>query len=100
MVYTERANMAAVSRGTSHVSAVSTPLRWISKTHYEKANHSCQNICECMRAENISWVGAAISIFFVATQVGVGGVGVGGGDAKQLELVLPSFAKNSYVCFR
>ena len=31
MVYTERAETAAVSRGTSHVSAVSTPLRWIFK---------------------------------------------------------------------
>ena len=28
MVYTERAEMAAVSCGTSHASAVSTPLRW------------------------------------------------------------------------
>ena len=31
MVYTERAEMAAVSCGTSHASAVSTPLRWILK---------------------------------------------------------------------
>ena len=31
MVYTERAQMAAVSRGTSHASAVGTPLRWIFK---------------------------------------------------------------------
>ena len=31
MVYTERAETAAVSCGTSHVSAVSTPLRWIFK---------------------------------------------------------------------
>ena len=31
MVYTERAETAAVLRGTSHVSAVSTPLRWIFK---------------------------------------------------------------------
>ena len=29
MVYTEHTEMAAVSCGTSHVSAVSTPLRWI-----------------------------------------------------------------------
>ena len=29
MVYTERAEMAAVSCGTSHASAVGTPLRWI-----------------------------------------------------------------------
>ena len=32
MVYTERAEMAAVSCGTSHASAVSTPLRSIFKT--------------------------------------------------------------------
>ena len=31
MVYTERAEMAAVSCGTSHASAVSTPLRGYSK---------------------------------------------------------------------
>ena len=31
MVYTERAETAAVSRGTSHASAVSTPLRWVFK---------------------------------------------------------------------
>ena len=31
MVYTERAEMAAVSFGTSHASTVSTPLRWIFK---------------------------------------------------------------------
>ena len=31
MVYTERAEMAAVLFGTSHTSAVSTPLRWIFK---------------------------------------------------------------------
>ena len=31
MVYTERAEMAAVSCGTSHASAVSTSLRWIFK---------------------------------------------------------------------
>ena len=37
MVYTERADMAAVSRGTSQASAVSTPLRWIFKqTRYKK----------------------------------------------------------------
>ena len=33
MVYTERAKMAAVSCGTSHASAVSTPLWWIFKKH-------------------------------------------------------------------
>ena len=31
MVYTEHAEMAAVSCGTSHASAVSTPLWWIFK---------------------------------------------------------------------
>ena len=37
MVYTERAETAAVSRGTSHVSAVSTSLPWIfKKTRYKK----------------------------------------------------------------
>ena len=37
MVYTERAEMAADSCGTSHDSAVSTPLRCIfKKTHYKK----------------------------------------------------------------
>jgi len=35
-VYTERAEMAADSCGTSHASAVSTPLRWIFKTRYKK----------------------------------------------------------------
>ena len=36
MVDTERAKMAAVSCGISHVSAVSTPLRWILKTRHKK----------------------------------------------------------------
>ena len=36
MVYTERAERAAVSCGTSHAGAVITPLRWISKTRYKK----------------------------------------------------------------
>ena len=31
MVYTERAETAAVLCGTGHASAVSTPLRWIFK---------------------------------------------------------------------
>ena len=42
--------MAAVSCGTSHASAVSAPLCWIfnkqTKTHY-KASHSCRTSCEC-----------------------------------------------------
>ena len=37
MVYTERAEMAAVLCGTSHASAVDTPLWWIfQKTYYKK----------------------------------------------------------------
>ena len=41
------AETAAVSCGTSHASAVSTPLRWIfkKKTRY-KASHSCRNTRE------------------------------------------------------
>ena len=37
MVYTERAEMAAVSCGTSHASAVSIPLRWILKKRAMKS---------------------------------------------------------------
>ena len=37
MVCTEGAEMAAVSCGTSHVSAVSTPLRWIFEKHAIKS---------------------------------------------------------------
>ena len=36
MVYTERAETAAVSCGTSHASAVSTPLRWVFKFKKKK----------------------------------------------------------------
>ena len=36
MEYTERAEMAAVSCGTSHASGLSTPLRWIFKTKTKK----------------------------------------------------------------
>ena len=36
----ERAETAAVSRGTSHASAVSTPLRWTLKNALQKASHS------------------------------------------------------------
>ena len=39
MVYTERAEMAAVSCGISHASAVSTPLRWILKNKYKKTRY-------------------------------------------------------------
>ena len=46
MVHTERAKMATVSCGTSHASAVSTPLRWIFKNALWKAIHSCRITCE------------------------------------------------------
>ena len=46
MVYTERAETAAVSCGTSHASAVSTPLRWIFKNALWKTSHSCRITCE------------------------------------------------------
>ena len=46
MMYTEPACEAAVSCGTSHASAVSTPLRWIFKNMLQKASHSCRIICE------------------------------------------------------
>ena len=45
-VYTKCAETAAVSCGTSHASAVSTPLWWILKMLYEKAIHSCRIPCE------------------------------------------------------
>ena len=48
MMYTEHAETAAVSRGTSHASTVSTPLRWIFKNMLQKASHSCRITCECM----------------------------------------------------
>ena len=40
------AKMAAVSRGTSHASVVSTPLLWIFKNALNKASHSCRITCE------------------------------------------------------
>ena len=46
MVYTERAETAAVSCGIGHASAVSTPLRWIFKNALLKAGHSCRVTCE------------------------------------------------------
>ena len=59
MVHTERAGMAAVSRGASHASAVSTPLLWILKNVLQKASLSCRITCERSesapaRAENIA----------------------------------------------
>ena len=46
MAYTERAEMSAVSCGTSHASAVSTPLQWIVKNALYKAIHLCRITCE------------------------------------------------------
>ena len=43
IVYTERAETAADSCGTSYASAVSTPLRWM---RYKKDIHSCRITCE------------------------------------------------------
>ena len=40
------AEMAAVSCGTSHASAIRTPLRWIFKKTRYKASHSCRTTCE------------------------------------------------------
>ena len=40
------AETAAVSCGTSHARAVSTPLRWIFKKTRYKASHSCRTTCE------------------------------------------------------
>ena len=45
-MYTERAKMAAVSCGTGHAGAVSTPLQWILKYMLWKAIHSCRITCE------------------------------------------------------
>ena len=39
MVYTERAEMAADSCGTSHASTVSTPLQWIFKKKKKKKRY-------------------------------------------------------------
>ena len=56
MVYTERAEMAAVSCGTSHAIAVSTPLRWIFKNALLKSYSLMQNHMRaqwiCSKAEN------------------------------------------------
>ena len=59
MVHAERAEMATVSRGTSHVCAVSTPLLWIFKNALQKASLSCRITCERSesapaKAENIA----------------------------------------------
>ena len=41
------AETAAVSCGTSHAGAVSTPLQWVFKTALSKASHSCRIACKC-----------------------------------------------------
>ena len=46
MVHRTCAETASVSRGTSHVSVVSTPLWWIFKNALYKASHSCKITCE------------------------------------------------------
>ena len=51
MAYTECAKTAKVSCGTSHVSAVSTPLRWIFKNAPWKASRSCK-ITYCESSES------------------------------------------------
>ena len=51
MVYTERAETAAVSRGTSYASAINTPLQWIFKNALYKAVHSCRITCECSESD-------------------------------------------------
>ena len=43
MVYTERAEMAAVSCGTSHASAVNTSLRWIFNNNNNNKNNNNNN---------------------------------------------------------
>ena len=57
MVYTEHAETVAVTRGTSHAGAVSTPPRWIFKHALWKASHSCGITCEgreCARERTIT----------------------------------------------
>ena len=57
MVYTERAKMAAVSRGTSHVTTKApleeeeTPLQWMFKPQWEPKATKAQGVCS--RAEII-----------------------------------------------
>ena len=45
MVYTERVETAAVSRGTNHVSVVSTPLRWLLKKKKKKKRYKKSISC-------------------------------------------------------
>ena len=57
MVYTEHAETVAVTRGTSHAGAVSTPPRWIFKHALWKASHSYGITCEgreCARERRIT----------------------------------------------
>ena len=53
MVYTERTETAAVSCGTSHASAVSTPLGWIFKNELQKPIRSCRITRE--RRQSARW---------------------------------------------
>ena len=52
MVYTECTEIAVVSHGTSHASAVSTPLWWIFKKALYKVIliHSCRIKCKCSKS--------------------------------------------------
>ena len=52
MVYTERAETTAVSCGTSHASAVSTPLRWIFKKRAIKKEEELVTHVECVYNES------------------------------------------------
>ena len=53
------AETAAVSCGTSHANAISTPLRWILKNKTKtkpryKASHSCRTTCDCSESAQVS----------------------------------------------
>ena len=54
MVYTERAETAAVSCGTSHASVVSTPLRWIveNRAIKNKTNKNTQKNKKTKQSKN------------------------------------------------
>ena len=43
--------VAAVSHGTSHISAVSTPLQWKFKNVLKNASHSCKITCQCCESD-------------------------------------------------
>jgi len=50
MVYTELAKTAAVSCGASHVSAVSTPLRWVLKMSYKKLFTDVESLASAVKS--------------------------------------------------